>query len=253
MKMSEKLDEINNKVTRIKNHQDELAKHDVYKLDFWLPMLRDITLCVILITLSYLIVLEFRDVKQQLQNIDEHQAQLIEEIEIIKEIELDKKSNEYVLAHDLLFNQTHIKEEEIASLLNQIFACSKKYEIDPLLLYSVLWNESRLRNDVTHKTTYVKKLQKNVTAIGMGGVVWDFWGDEIIKNTSLTSKNDLYIKEKNIEATAFILNRVYSKPILKDAKNRTESALGRYYGKINVNYITKVVSKMIYLEQLREV
>lgn len=138
----------------------------------------------------------------------------------------------------------HLDIDERNKILASIWMNSKKYEVDPTLLYAILWKESRFRNDVTHTPVFVRALNKKVQAQGMGAIIWEFWDEYLIANTTLKSKNDLNVWEKNIEATASIISYLSQKPLAKNTKNINESVAARYYGKYQKNYVTKVISKM---------
>lgn len=137
----------------------------------------------------------------------------------------------------------HLDNKQQSLILDEIWKQAKNYKINPAFLYAVLWNESRFRNDVTHKPIYVRALKKEIQALGMGGIVWDFWGDKLKTNTSLKSKKDLKKWEKNIEATAYILSYLKSLPKVSNTKNKYESTASRYYGKYQANYVNKTMSK----------
>lgn len=137
----------------------------------------------------------------------------------------------------------HLGGEQQSLILAEIWKQAKQYKINPAFLYAVLWNESRFRNDVIHKPVYVKALKKKIQALGMGGIVWDFWQDRLKANTSLKSKKDLKDWKKNIEGTAYILSYLKSLPKVSNTKNKYESASSRYYGKYHANYVNKTMLK----------
>lgn len=137
----------------------------------------------------------------------------------------------------------HLSDKQQSLILDEIWKQSKKYKINPAFLYAILWKESRFRNDIIHKPTYVRTLKKEIQAQGMGAIVWDFWGDKLKSNTSLKSKKDLKNWKKNIEGTAYILSYLKSLPKVSNTKNKYESAASRYYGKYQANYVNKTMSK----------
>lgn len=108
----------------------------------------------------------------------------------------------------------HLDGDQQSLIVAEIWKQSKKFKINPAFLYAVLWNESRFRNDVSHKPIYVRALKKEIQALGMGAIVWDFWEDKLKENTSLKSKKDLKNWKKNIEGTAYILSYLKSLPLV---------------------------------------
>ena len=81
-------------------------------------------------------------------------------------------------------NYRYIDDSDKTRIINAINTSSKKYDLNPLILYSILYNESRFKVGVKHKPVFIKKLNKSVQAQGLGGVVWEYWEDKLIKNTS---------------------------------------------------------------------
>lgn len=133
-----------------------------------------------------------------------------------------------------------IKDELKTDIIQEVLLQSQVYKVDPKLVYSVLFTESAFRNNVKHNPTYVKKLKKKIQAIGMGGVVWEFWDSYLIETTSLTKKEDLKDWRKNIEATAAILAYLSTYKMHPKAKDIKENAAIRYYGLPCNDYIGKI-------------
>lgn len=174
---------------------------------------------------------------------------------LVKEIEKDVQFEPQVNTIDLemleivktkmfrdLIKYNYINELRAYEIIKEIKKNSSIYNIKPEFLYAVLWRESRFRNDVEHKRVFVKALQKNVQAIGMGAIIWEFWGQDLKQNTSLKEKDDLNIWEKNIEATAYILGYLKTKPKLKE-RSLKESVTIRYYGKYAEYYTNSIIKK----------
>ena len=210
-----------------------------------------IELVLIIILLIVYFVIDFND--RKVKNLELEMQDLQIELHKTKK-ELDDTKNDLEtlnlkiqnlkisLVNDMA-SMMHLSSEQQSLILDEIWKQSKKYKINPAFLYTILWKESRFRNDVIHKPTYVRTLKKEVQALGMGGIVWDFWGDKLKANTSLKSKKDLKKWEKNIEATAYILSYLKSLPKVSNTKNKYESAASRYYGKYQANYVNKTMSK----------
>lgn len=161
----------------------------------------------------------------------------IDEVSKSEEVEIEN------LRHYMHFDMsatTRLPEELKTDIIQEVILQSQTYEVDPKLVYAVLFTESRFRNNVKHQPTYVKQLKRKVQAIGMGGVVWDFWADYLIANTSLKEKKDLRNWRKNIEATAAILAFLSNYKMHPKAQDTKESAAIRYYGLHSVDYMESI-------------
>ena len=152
-------------------------------------------------------------------------------------------SPEILALRDAMFNDMEklnleplLKMQYVDEILKQSFL----HNIDPKLVYATIYVESTFNEDAEHKPTYVRKLRKEVQALGLGGVVWEFWGSYLLKHTTLTQKSDLKDPIKNIEATAAILGHLASYEIHPRAKTPEESASIRYYGAHSSKYLKKI-------------
>lgn len=143
-----------------------------------------------------------------------------------------------------LNSSEHLTEDDKNDILRYVLEAAEYYNIDPIILYSVLWTESRFQSDLDHKKTYVKALNKNIRAIGLGGVVYEFWGDILKDENIIRNRNDLYDIKNNIYASAFILKYYFDQPKLEKAKTQVESMLMRYYGSQYSNYHNKIYQKV---------
>lgn len=164
-------------------------------------------------------------------------AEHIDEVTQAQEREVEN------LRHYMHFDMsstTRLPEELKTDIIQEVILQSQAYEVDPKLVYAVLFTESRFRNNVRHTPTYVKQLKRKVQAIGMGGVVWDFWADYLVANTSLKKKSDLKNWRKNIEATAAILAFLSNYKMHPKAQDAKESAAIRYYGLHSVDYVESI-------------
>lgn len=131
-------------------------------------------------------------------------------------------------------------------ILDEVIATSTKYNINPVILYSLLHVESSMRFWVEHNpVTQVingKKIKTN--AIGLGGVIWEWYSADLIKEGIAVTKSDLYLPSNNIKATGYIYSIMYKRAILKGANHRTMSALMRYFGGSYKSYFEKIDTKI---------
>ena len=138
----------------------------------------------------------------------------------------------------------YISENEKLKIFNSIIKNSEIYNINPIVLYSVLFTESSLKPYMEHKETYIPSLKKRIKAVGLGGVVWEFWKDDLKKNNIAQTRQDLFEIETNIAASAYILNIYKSQNQLDKAKTNVDSMLMRYYGSSSANYEGKIYKKI---------
>ena len=141
-----------------------------------------------------------------------------------------------------LSQMKHLSDEDSKEIAALIPIYAKKYDIDSAVLFGVLWKESRFQHTVEHKPTNVKALGKTVQAIGIGGIVYEFWGSKLEAAGIIKEKEDLYLLDKGIESSAFVLSELKKLGPLK-GHNLTDSMLHRYYGASTKHYAKKVISK----------
>jgi len=132
-------------------------------------------------------------------------------------------------------NEPEAKTQIIKSVLKY----SEEYDIDPLTLTALIAKESSMNKGAKHGSVFVKiptaphwtKIKSaRVTAVGMGGVIFEIWKYELAE-IGITSREELFGIETNIKASAFILSiYTHERKQLKHTDSREQSALLRYYG-----------------------
>ena len=141
----------------------------------------------------------------------------------------------------------HLSTREKSVIYSAIIEASKRYEINPLVIYSILYSESTFRSYLKHDditlTINNKKIKTN--AIGLGGIVWEWWGEDLVAEGIAETKDDLFDPRTNIFATAYVYKVMYSREKLKSAESQGESALMRYFGGEYKWYAAKINTKMI--------
>ena len=128
-------------------------------------------------------------------------------------------------------------------ILSSILKYSEEYDISPIVLYSVIKTESEFLHHIEHPPVKLKS-GKTARAVGLGGVIWEFWGSKLKKEGIANSRNDLFKIEVNIEASAFVLKEFEKLKILPGTNNKLESALARYYGSAKRGYQDKIAKQM---------
>lgn len=141
----------------------------------------------------------------------------------------------------------HLSTREKSVIYSAIIEASKRYEINPLVIYSILYSESTFRSYLKHAditlTIDNKKIKTN--AIGLGGIVWEWWGEDLVAEGIAETKDDLFDPRTNVFATAYVYKVMYSREKLKSAESQGESALMRYFGGEYKWYAAKINTKMI--------
>lgn len=147
---------------------------------------------------------------------------------------------------DLKHNYPETSLRTKKKILNAIMDESSNYDINPLILYSVFFVESSFRPWIEHTPTniIINKKTTKIRAVGLGGVVWEWWGDKLKSAGIAETRGDLFDPETNVRATAFIYNEMYKMPIHKSAKNKDESALLRYFGGDYPIYLQRIDAKI---------
>lgn len=147
-----------------------------------------------------------------------------------------KKTSLKKFFKEFLRRKTRIrnKDEVIGSILTE----SKRYGISPLLLFTIIFNESSFKRKTQHKEviTKVNKRYRKVKALGLGGIIFEFWEKELLKYKIIKRRTDLLKTKNNIEAIAFILASFKNK-----GYNLNES-LKRYYGSLRYK---RIISKKL--------
>lgn len=141
---------------------------------------------------------------------------------------------------------TQISNRVKKEIVSEIIDVSKKYDINPLIIYGLIHAESSMKYWINHKEVYVTisgKKQK-VKAIGLGGIVWEWWGNQLVKEGIAEVRSDLYDPTINIRATAFVYNKLLDMKMHKSAKNKDESAMLRYFGGDYISYVNRINTKI---------
>jgi len=153
------------------------------------------------------------------------------------------------LKKDMEENYSFLSKREQKIILSTILAQSKKYNINPLILYSLIYTESSMRPWIEHSKILIKikGKKKYIRAVGLGGVVWEWWKTQLIKNKIAFTRADLFNPEINIKAIAYIYNNFYTQKKLKKASTQDESAMIRYFGGGYKWYFVKIDKKIMSL------
>jgi hypothetical protein len=197
-------------------------------------------------------------------NLEKYEKQLkitTQKLNEVKNLDYDNSKtiinyNDSDFAYFIIRNYKNLSNKSKERIYNSLIKYSKKYNINELLLLSILHTESNLRFWIKHDLvsvnvpldenwTKVKRIKTN--AIGLGGVIWQIWKYDLMKNKIAFVESDLYDIDTNINAVAYIIDKYRTKPVLEKNMSKTESAVLRYYGivkdkngKISKQYLQKI-------------
>lgn len=151
-----------------------------------------------------------------------------------------------LMQEDLYTNYPALSSDIKHQIMDSILEESQKYNINPIILYAILHTESSFLYWKEHKPINIWKdgKKQQIKAVGLGGIVWEWWGDALRAKNICETRADLFIPEKNIAATAYIYNTLLTMPLHKKAKNINESAMLRYFGGYYPEYPLKIVEKI---------
>jgi hypothetical protein len=172
-------------------------------------------------------------------------------IEVIKEVKVPTEPKGVIvtvtiedLYNDLSSRYPHISTTNKQLLMEAIAKSADKYSISPLVLYSLIAVESSFRWWIEHPKVTVQdtttKKSVNTRAIGLGGIVYEIWGQELKDKGIIETKADLFSISHNIEAISYIYSKLKSQPLHPKASNQIESGLIRYFGGGYVSYFNKI-------------
>jgi hypothetical protein len=162
-------------------------------------------------------------------------VEVVVEKDVIKEISYEIE----LVKDDLIsldYNEQSILMESIVSSIKKN---SQEYDIPIGLLHAIFRIESEYKSTVIHPNITVRG--KSTNAIGLGGIVWEYWSKLLIENKIAFDKKDLLIADVNIKAAAFILNYFIEEELNKNNKISIEQIIRRYYGAMDQDYYNKMV------------
>lgn len=129
---------------------------------------------------------------------------------------------------------------------NSMQRAADKYKLPIILMHAIFKVESDYQYWIKHPTVRVNVDGKRIStnAIGLGGIMWCFWGDSLKANRIAETKSDLYLPDVNVMASAYILRTLINyeeknNPRLNKS-NILNNVVRQYYGRFNRKYIRKM-------------
>ena len=148
------------------------------------------------------------------------------------------------LYNNLRNKYPHVSAANRDLLMESIAKASDTYNINPLVLYSLIAVESSFRWWIDHPTVKVQDTATKKTvetrAVGLGGIVHEIWGIELKKAGIIETKADLYSISHNITSIAYVYSKLKELPLHPKATNPIESGLIRYFGGGYRSYFNKI-------------
>ena len=123
---------------------------------------------------------------------------------------------------------------------------AEKYKIPIGLLHAIFRVESDYRPQIDHNKVTVPVHGNNIitNAIGMGGVLWVYWGDSLKARGIAETEMDLYFPQIAIEATAYILKQMIDAETKVNGNlnsfNVLSNIIKRYFGAYSLMYLAKM-------------
>lgn len=191
------------------------------------------------VTKNSITMTELKEVKESLSSLNKQHNEMVNSSSLVYVPKED-------LLNDMIKNYPEISIKTKILILETILSESEKYNMNPLILYSLVYVESSFRVYLEHEPTMIDKSGKKIKirAVGLTGVVWEWWGDKLKDAGIAETRGDLFDPVTNIKAGAFVYNELYHMEKHKSANYKDESALLRYFGGDFVSYIGRIDAKI---------
>lgn len=127
----------------------------------------------------------------------------------------------------------------------EIKSTSEKYKIPIGLLHAIFRVESDYRFNITHADVVVpvKGKSAKTNAVGLGGILWVYWGESLRSEKIAEVEQDLFLPNVSIRATGYILRYLIDSEIKAGGKNSyniLSNVVRRYYGAYSSLYMSKM-------------
>lgn len=162
----------------------------------------------------------------------------------IKQVEIDDTPYELELVREDL--QTYGYSTHVSNIIiDEIEKTSKIYKLPIGLMHAIFRVESDYKFNITHPTVTVPVHGKTITtnAIGLGGILWCYWGDSLKVKGIAENEIDLYLPDINVRASGYILRYLIDDEMNKktlSVNNILDNVVTRYYGAYSSLYLAKM-------------
>jgi len=137
---------------------------------------------------------------------------LKKQYETVSSIEIESINSTSLYIKDFLGYR--YKESYHTTWTYIIYKLSKKYNLNPKLVLSI----------IKHESSFNAKAESKFGAKGAMQVMWAVWRDKLIENSICKKESDLHILYNGIDAGCFVIDYYI------DKYGSTEIALRRYFG-----------------------
>lgn len=167
-----------------------------------------------------------------------------------KSYNVKKESVVNNISYELEFVKEDLKTYGISERITNIITSSiektsKEFNLPIGLLHAIFRIESDYKFMITHPAVNILINGKQITtnAIGLGGVIWDYWKDSLQSKKIAMDKQELYLPDVNIRASGYILRFLINDEINKKhvyKYNILLRVVTRYYGAYSDIYLKKM-------------
>lgn len=160
---------------------------------------------------------------------------------ISEQVKIKYSAGIEIIKYDLQ-TYNNISSKMIDVIIGGIEKSSAKYNIPVGLIHAIIRTESNYEWWIVHKQIIVNG--KKTKAVGLGGIVWEYWSKKLIENNIAKKRSDLFDPVININSVAYILSEIV-KINIKNKKmtkwNVVDKIISNYYGVFNKEYKNKLI------------
>jgi hypothetical protein len=163
--------------------------------------------------------------------------------------------NKQTLLNDMTERFSSISPRVAKIIVDTVIEEAKKYDINPIILYSLGVVESSHRYWIEHPKSLISIPQESgkgykkihAEAVGWGGVMWEHHYKMLIDKNIAKTRADLFYPDVNIRAAAAIYNMYFHMDKKDGVKNQDVSAQRRYFGGNYKSYSDKINAQVVEL------
>lgn len=169
---------------------------------------------------------------------------------------VDNPPYELALVEDDLKTYNHLSKNARQEILDSLYGAYKRFKVPIGLMHAITRTESEYRFWITHPDVNVKIYGKRVktNAVGMGGIIWEIWGDTLKHFNVAYNKSDLYMPGVGITAQACVLHLIISEVMADNVSvyNIVPRVQAKYYGAYAKEYMAqmKLVTSDLWIKRI---
>lgn len=169
---------------------------------------------------------------------------------------VDNPPYELELVEDDLKTYNHLSNNVRQEILDSLYGAYRRFKVPIGLMHAVTRTESEYRFWITHPNVRVKIHGKRVAtnALGMGGIIWEIWGDTLKYFDVAYNKSDLYMPGVGITAQACVLHLIIKEVMAGNVSisNIVPRVQAKYYGAYAKEYMArmKLVTSDLWIKRI---